>query len=36
MMDMIGYTIRIDLSKMGSFLLTGVIGLVIALLVNTF
>jgi FtsH-binding integral membrane protein len=35
-MSVIGYTTKIDLSKMGSFLLMGLIGLVIAMLVNIF
>jgi len=35
-MSIIGYTTRIDLSKMGSFLLMGLIGLVIAMIVNIF
>jgi len=35
-MSIIGYTTKIDLSKMGSFLLMGIIGLVIAMLVNIF
>jgi uncharacterized protein len=35
-MSMIGYTTKIDLSRMGSFLLMGIIGLVIAMLVNMF
>ena len=35
-MSVIGYTTKIDLSKMGSFLLMGLIGLIIAMLVNIF
>ena len=35
-MSIIGYTTKIDLSKLGTFLLMGVIGLVIAMLVNMF
>lgn len=35
-MSLYGYTTRADLSKMGSFLMMGVIGLVIASLVNIF
>ena len=35
-MSLIGYTTHVDLSKMGSFLLMGLIGLVIAMLVNMF
>jgi len=35
-MSLVGYTTRMDLSKMGSFLLMGLIGLVIAMLVNIF
>ena len=35
-MSIIGYTTKIDLSKMGSFLLMGLIGLVIAMVVNIF
>jgi hypothetical protein len=35
-MSLIGYTTHLDLSKMGSFLLMGLIGLVIAMLVNLF
>ncbi len=35
-MSVIGYTTKIDLSKMGSFLLMGLLGLVIAMLVNIF
>jgi len=35
-MSLIGYTTHVDLSKMGSFLLMGLIGLVIAMVVNMF
>jgi FtsH-binding integral membrane protein len=35
-MSIIGYTTKIDLSKMGMFLLMGLIGLVIAMIVNIF
>lgn len=35
-MSVIGYTTKIDLSKMGSFLLMGLVGLIIAMLVNIF
>lgn len=35
-MSVIGYITKIDLSKMGSFLLMGLLGLVIAMLVNIF
>jgi len=35
-MSVIGYTTKIDLSKIGSFLLMGLLGLVIAMLVNIF
>jgi hypothetical protein len=35
-MSIIGYTTRIDLTKMGAFLMMGVIGLVIAMLINMF
>jgi len=35
-MSIIGYTTKIDLAKMGTFLLMGVIGLVIAMIVNIF
>lgn len=35
-MSIIGYTTKINLAKMGTFLLMGVIGLVIAMLVNMF
>ena len=35
-MSIIGYTTSIDLSKMGTFLMMGVIGLVIAMVVNIF
>jgi len=35
-MSLIGYTTRLDLSKFGSFLLMGLIGLMIAMLVNLF
>ena len=35
-MSIIGYTTKIDLSKMGTFLLMGIIGLVIAMIVNIF
>ena len=35
-MSLIGFTTKIDLSKMGSFLLMGLIGLIIAMLVNIF
>jgi len=35
-MSVIGYTTKIDLSKMGSFLLMGLIGLIIAMVVNMF
>jgi hypothetical protein len=35
-MSIIGYTTKIDLSKMGTFLLMGLIGLVIAMIVNIF
>lgn len=35
-MSLVGYTTHLDLSKMGSFLLMGLIGLVIAMLVNMF
>jgi len=35
-MSIIGYTTKIDLAKMGTFLLMGIIGLVIAMLVNIF
>ncbi len=35
-MSIIGYTTKMDLSKMGSFLFMGLIGLIIAMLVNMF
>jgi FtsH-binding integral membrane protein len=35
-MSVLGYTTKMDLSKMGSFLFMGLIGLVIAMLVNMF
>lgn len=35
-MSIIGYTTKIDLAKMGTFLLMGIIGLVVAMLVNIF
>jgi uncharacterized protein len=35
-MSIIGYTTRVDLTKMGTFLMMGVIGLVIAMLINMF
>jgi len=35
-MSIIGYTTKIDLTKMGTFLLMGLIGLVIAMIVNIF
>lgn len=35
-MSIIGYTTKIDLAKMGTFLLMGIIGLIIAMLVNIF
>jgi FtsH-binding integral membrane protein len=35
-MSVIGYTTKMDLSKMGSFLFMGLIGLIIAMLVNMF
>lgn len=35
-MSLVGYTTHLDLSKMGSFLLMGLIGLVIAMLINLF
>ena len=35
-MTIIGYTTQVDLSKMGTFLMMGVIGLVIAMVVNIF
>ena len=35
-MSVIGYTTKIDLSKMGSFLLMGLVGLIVAMLVNIF
>jgi len=35
-MSVIGYTTKMDLSKMGSFLLMGLIGLIIAMVVNMF
>jgi len=35
-MSVIGYTTKMDLSKLGSFLLMGLIGLIIAMLVNIF
>jgi FtsH-binding integral membrane protein len=35
-MSIIGYTTKVDLSKMGTFLMMGVIGLVIALVINLF
>ena len=35
-MSILGYTTKIDLAKMGTFLLMGVIGLVIAMIVNIF
>lgn len=35
-MSVIGYTTKMDLSKMGSFLFMGLIGLIIAMLVNIF
>lgn len=35
-MSIIGYTTRINLAKMGTFLLMGIIGLVIAMIVNLF
>jgi FtsH-binding integral membrane protein len=35
-MSVIGYTTKMDLSKMGSFLFMGLIGLIIAMLINLF
>jgi len=35
-MSVIGYTTRVDLSKLGTYLMMGVIGLVIAMVVNMF
>ena len=35
-MSIIGYTTKVDLSKMGTYLMMGVIGLVIAMVVNMF
>jgi FtsH-binding integral membrane protein len=35
-MSIIGYTTKLDLSKMGTYLMMGVIGLVIAMVVNMF
>jgi FtsH-binding integral membrane protein len=35
-MSVIGYTTKLDLSRMGTFLMMGVIGLVIAMVVNIF
>lgn len=35
-MSVLGYTTKLDLSKMGSFLMMGIIGLFIAMLVNMF
>ena len=35
-MSVIGYTTKVDLSKMGTYLMMGVIGLVIAMVVNMF
>ena len=35
-MSIIGYTTKVDLSKMGTYLLMGVIGLIIAMVVNMF
>ena len=35
-MSVIGYTTRVDLSKMGTYLMMGVIGLVIAIVINLF
>ena len=35
-MSIIGYTTKVDLSKMGTFLMMGVIGLLIAMVVNIF
>jgi uncharacterized protein len=35
-MSIIGYTTQVDLSKMGTFLMMGVLGLVIAMVVNMF
>lgn len=35
-MTVIGYTTRVDLSRMGTYLMMGVIGLVIALIINMF
>ncbi|MGD0877360.1 MAG: Bax inhibitor-1/YccA family protein [Anaerolineales bacterium] len=35
-MSIIGYTTKVDLSKMGTFLMMGVLGLVIAMVVNMF
>ena len=35
-MSIIGYTTRVDLSKLGTFLMMGVMGLVIAMIVNMF
>ena len=35
-MSVIGYTTKIDLSKMGTFLMMGVIGLLIAMVINIF
>lgn len=35
-MSIVGYTTKVDLSKMGTFLMMGVIGLVIAMVVNMF
>ena len=35
-MSVIGYTTKVDLSKMGTYLMMGVIGLVIAMVINMF
>ena len=35
-MSIIGYTTRVDLSKMGTYLMMGVIGLIIAMVINLF
>jgi hypothetical protein len=35
-MSIIGYTTKVDLSKMGTYLMMGIIGLVIAMVVNMF
>jgi FtsH-binding integral membrane protein len=35
-MSVIGYTTKVDLSKMGTYLMMGVIGLVIAMVINLF